>query len=77
LTKVRFLAGAFLGGTSATTATGAASTTGATATGVSTLYGNASLTTGGASVPGTGLPVNQLKIAFNIMFSYKVFTPVF
>ena len=66
-----FLAGALglAAGVGATPSdpTAMGSTTGAVGAGVSTLYGTASALTAGASVPGRGFPVNQLKIAFSIV----------
>jgi hypothetical protein len=53
--------------------TGADSKTGATCTGASTLYGAASGCTAGAKALGLG-DLNQSKTAFNIKFSYEVFT---
>jgi hypothetical protein len=64
-----FTAGFFAG---VVLATGAASATGAT-TGASTLYGAASGCTVGANALGLG-DLNQSKTAFNIKFSYEVFT---
>jgi hypothetical protein len=62
-----------LGSCATASATGTGSTTDTTG-GVSTLYGAASGFTAGACTCGSGLPTNQLKIAFNMIISYILFT---
>jgi hypothetical protein len=53
---------------------GAGSETLTTGVGVSTLYGAAWALIVWASAPGSGRPVNQLKIALSMLFSYMIFS---